>query len=556
MAELSPTAPAIRTRDQLRAIAFVRFCLLRNSLRTARGALEVVSRAWAFLWFAVLGLGGAAGFAFLGWHVLAAGRPQALALPLWLLFAFWQIFPLAASAFTDTPDTSFLARFPLRYAAYFLVRLAFGAVDLATLVGTLCLGGLVIGVAAAAPARLPWALAAAALFWAANVLFEQMVFAWLERWLARRRTREILALLFFLAIFSVNFIGPLFRRGRSAGGVARWLAGVRPVAGWLPPGLAPQALAARAPLALAALLGLAAWAAAAGWLLHLRIRAAFRGELLEDSALSRRHPAAAAARPLRTSRRGEPRAFRLGAAGAVARKELRVLTRSPMMFVPLAMPVLLLLLFHFRAAAHATRGGEVRLAVSGFGFPLGMAYALLVLTNLVFNALGTEGAGVQFYFVSPAAFRQIFVGKNLAYAAILAAEAALIYLTVLFTGRPPSAVIVVLTLAGLALAALCDFAAGNLLSLYLPRKLDLTRLGRQSGRGTSGLAALALQAAVGGLVGLAVLAGVLLHRLWIGALLLLALAAAAAALYWAVLAQLDRIALTRRETLISELSKV
>lgn len=559
MAELTQPAPApIRTRGQLAAIAAVRLSLLRNTLRTTRGAFEAVSQVWAFLWFAMLGLGGGAGLAFFSWLLVSRGRTQDLTLPLWLLFAFWQIFPLAATAFTDQPDTSFLARFPLRYPAYFLIRVAFGAVDVATLVGTLCLCGFAAGVALAQPALLPWALAGAALFWAANVFIEQMIFAWLERWLARRRTREILALVFFLALFSLNFIGPLMRGGHAFGVpfLNRWLPALRPIGRWLPPSLPAAALAGRLPLALAALAALAAWAAAAAYLLHRRFLAAFRGEQLEDAAPSRRPKATAAGAPSRRPREDGRFSFPLGAAGAVAQKELRVLTRSPMMFVPLAMPVLLLMLFHFRSAGvHVARGEAVRRAVAGFGFPLGMAYALLVLTNLIFDALGTEAAGVQFYFVSPASFRQIFMGKNLAYAVILAAEGVLIYLTVVFTSRPPSAVIVVLTLVGLALAALCDFMAGNLLSLYLPRKLDLTRLGRQSGRGTSGLAALALQAVVGGIVGLAVLAGVLLHNLWLAALLLLGLAVAAAAVYGVMLQQLDRIALTRRETLIAELSK-
>jgi ABC-2 type transport system permease protein len=556
MAELSASAPpaGIRTRDQLAAIAFARISLLRNSLRTTRGALEVVSQVWAFFWFAALGAGGAAGFGVLGWYFAAHGQARELALPLWLLSAFWQIFPLAATAFTDTPDTGFLARFPLRYPAYFLIRLAFGAVDVATLVGTLCLLGFTIGAAIASPTLLPWAAAGAALLWAANVLIEQMIFAWLERWLARRRTREILALLFFLAVFSINFIGPLFRAGRGYG--AAWPAHWLPLAGaitrWLPPSLPAAALGAAWPGALAALLALAAWAGAAGWLLHRRYVAAYRGELLEDSAAAPR-PAAARTEPSEAGRRWRTPPF--GAPGAVAQKELRVLSRSPMMFFPLAMPVLLLLLFRMRAfGAGAHQGGQVRLAVAGFGFPLGVAYALLVLTNLIYNALGTEGAGVQFYFVSPAAMRQVFLGKNLAYALVIAGEAVVIYLAVLFTNGAPSALIDLLTVAGLGFAVLCDFACGNLLSLYLPKKLDLTRLGRQN-RGTTGLAALALQAVIGGVVALAVLIAVLLHRLWMAAVLLFALTLAAGAIYVAVLQQLDRIALSRRETLIAELAK-
>ena len=36
-----------------------------------------------------------------------------------------------------------------------------------------------------------------------------MVFAWVERWLAQRRTREIMGVLFFLSIISLQLVGPL-----------------------------------------------------------------------------------------------------------------------------------------------------------------------------------------------------------------------------------------------------------------------------------------------------------------------------------------------------------
>ena len=65
--------------------------------------------------------------------------------------------------------------------------------------------------------------------------------------------------------------------------------------------------------------------------------------------------------------------------------------------------------------AHSSRTPDM-------AFPGAAAYALLVLTNLVFNSFGGDGGGIQFFYASPVRFRQIMLGKNLTHAGILVAE--------------------------------------------------------------------------------------------------------------------------------------
>ncbi|MGH9519982.1 MAG: hypothetical protein ACRD2D_10050, partial [Terriglobales bacterium] len=111
------------------------------------------------------------------------------------------------------------------------------------------------------------------------------------------------------------------------------------------------------------------------------------------------------------------------------------------------------------------------------------------------------------------------------------------------------------TFIGLGFALLCDFACGNLLSLYLPKKIDLSRLGRQNARSISALLALGVQGVVAALAAIAVLGGIVFHRHWLTLLILAILTALAAVAYWIMLEQSDRLALAQRETLITELSK-
>lgn len=556
MAELNPQP--LRVGQQVRAIIAVRLQLMRNGLRTTRGALEAIAQVWTALWFTLLGLGGAVGFAVAAFHFVHNGEAVWLSAFLWPLFLFWQIFPIAASAFTEHLDTGHLARYPLSFRAYCLVRVLFGAVDVANLVGILCMLGFTVGVAVARPALLPVDIAAALLFIAFNLLLAQMIYVWLERWLAKRRTREIITFIFFLFIIGINFIGPLTERWShlSHGASAARLPLLAALAAWLPPGLPAEALARAAHpqwlAALGALAALAVCAAVVLELLSIRLRAEFAGEVITESVpaapvKSARAPSASTSSPRWRSMPGMD-----GTVVAVAQKELHYVRRSPVMFFSLAMPVVILVLF---TMGGFTGNGPGLSHVSGFAYPIGLAYALLAFTNLVFNVCGTEAGGIQFYFMAPVRFRQVLAGKNLAYSVLLAIEAAVLYVVAALLDRPPSSTILAATLLGFIFAVLCAFTAGNIVSLSFPKKLDLSRMGRHAARGTSSMIAMAVQALAIGLAVLAMFGGFALHRPWVGLLMIAVLAGLAATAYAMVLAQTDTLALSRRETLIAELSK-
>src|SRR5437879_7884737 len=80
-----------------------------------------------------------------------------------------------------------------------------------------------------------------AAFMLLNVTLERLIGSWLERLLARRRTRELFLGLFILSMVSLNFVSPLMQRyGASARPV---FLRVLPYFGWFPPSLASRALA-------------------------------------------------------------------------------------------------------------------------------------------------------------------------------------------------------------------------------------------------------------------------------------------------------------------------
>jgi ABC-2 type transport system permease protein len=542
----------VHARSQLAAIAELRWRLFINSLRTRRGKLELLSRGLVSLAFLLGGLGGSLVMAAVAFYFLSAGKPEWLSLLLWAVLFFWQVFPVMATAFTNNPDSSDLLRFPLSYRSYFLVRLAYGSFDIAPALGSMWLAGIFLGIGFARPPLLPWAGLVLLAFALVNLLIMQMVFAWVERWLARRRTREILGVLFILLMLSLQLIGPLMERfgRRSRPEMTRWIELLRATQALFPPGLAADAIAQAARshfmVSFSSLLLLCAWGTTIGYFLHLRLGAQYRGENLSEVAA---RSASIARQPLRLGWNlpGLPPSV-----AAVFEKEIRYLTRSGPMLLTLLMPIFMLVIFRL---GPMSRQGSFFARAPNMAFPAAAGYALLILTNLVYNNFGGDAAGIQFFYASPVRFSQIILAKNLTHATILVLEMALAWVAVTYLYGPPAPGIARATLAGLLFAAPVNLAVGNLLSIYSPKKLDYSTFGRQRASQTTVLVSLLVQIVVVGLGATAFLVARSYGRPWIASAIFLALGAISVTAYVIILKKTDRIAEQRRETLIAELCR-
>jgi len=551
MTELNPT---VHRRSQLTAIANLRWRMFVNGLRTKRGKMELASRIVVTSAFCLGGLGGFATATVLSWYFLSQGKAEFLPLLLWPIFFFWQVFPVMSTAFTNNPDSSDLLRFPLTYRSYFLIRLAYGFCDPASALGSLGLFGILLGTSVARPLLFPWALLVLLTFALFNLVLMQTVFSWLERWLAQRRTREILGVFFILFMLSFQLIGPMMQRieKKPHTEFSRAAQIVTQVQAVLPPGLAAGAIAqashAEYVVGFTSLLFLGALAIAVGSLLHLRLRAQFRGENLSEAGA---RPAVAQAAGLQM---GWDLPGLSQVVAAVFEKEMRYLARSGPMLLTLIMPIFMLLVFRLGAMNPIRQSGFLN-RTPDMAFPGAAAYALLVLTNLVYNSFGGDAGGIQFFYASPAHFRQIILGKNLTHASILLANTALAWIAVAYFYGAPRPAVSLATAAGLLFAAPLNFAAGNLLSIYSPRKRDFSTFGRQNVSQTTVLASLGLQAVI---VGVGVAAFVIARfykNLWIATFVFLALSAVTIPLYLMVLRRIDNVALQRRETLVAELCR-
>lgn len=545
---------AVPIRTQLAAIAELRWRMFLNGLRKRRAKLELFSRIVVTTVFAVGGLGGFIGAAVAGWYFVSQGQPEFLAAPLWTIFLFWQFFPIMATAFTNNPDSSELLRFPLAYRAFFLVRLAYGMFDPASALGSVFTLGVLLGIFVASPALGLWAVPVLFTFALFNLLLMQMIFAWVERWLAQRRTREIFGVIFILTMLSLQLIGPTIERlNRHSHPELRYAFAIAArIQKALPPGLAATAIAEMSkpnlPGAILFGLALALVALSIGSLLHLRLRAQFRGENLNE----------AAARPTENPQPGVRLGWNLpgfsSSVAAVFEKETRYILRSGPMLLTLIMPVFMLIVVRM-GPMNPMRSQSAFSRMPDLAFPGAAAYALLVLTNLVYNSFGGDGAGVQFFFASPVGFRYVALGKNLTHAAILLFNTAFALIAVSVLYGAPNLPVVLGTFAALLYAAPITFAAGNLLSIYFPKKRDFSRFGRQNVSQTVVLASLGVQIVVMGLGAGVFFLSRFLNNLWIAALIFLLLAAISIPAYIMTLNRLDGIAIQRRETMLEELCR-
>ncbi len=551
------STPAFLTplaRQQYAALVWMQSRIFLNSLRTMRGSFEAGARIVAFLIFGAIAIGPAFGMGFGAWVAVSQGHPLGIVILLWVLFLMWQVFSALAPALAgQNPDLNHLLRFPVSLGSWILLYLLYGIAAPSTLIGLVWTCGIGIGITVARPDLFPFTAVTLALFAAFNVLLSRTILAWVERWMAQRRTREIFTGIFLLLALLGQLFNPAFHDyGQMHPGakhhhpVLRIPAPVRAVQAALPPGLAASAIlqpmrhrGAR----VLPLLGMGFYIVAVAGLLTLRLRAESRGEAFSETA--RTSPAASSSKV----RRRAVLDFS-GPVAAVFEKDLRYLLRSGPMLYALAAP--LVMVFLFGGAVRSGNFGKLR---AEYALPLGLVWAFLGLTRLVTNNLGGDGQGISIYFLSPTRLRSVILAKNALHLVLFLLEALLITGLVIFRFGLPSPAVAAATLAWILFAVPTNFAAGNLLSILMPYRLNLNRMRTEPGATGNGLLGALLQAVVLGIGALVYVPCALFDRRWLAALILLALAAVAVFAYLRILAHVDRLMQSKQESLLLALAR-
>ncbi len=552
----------ISATQQFGAVAELRWRLFRNAFRRKGNRGELVARVVVLPLAGLLLLVPVAACFGLSYAAVGSGRVEALE----VIFTAVFVLQVLVSIQISPPQLSFtpesLIRFPLSFLRYLTICLFLGLLSTSTVVGTLCLLAGAAGATVARPGLAVAAFGAALALAVTNMLFTRMVFAWVDRWLATRRAREVFTLLIFAFSLGIQYVNVsvnnLGHRDSHAQQMRKisvamklYQQAQRYVVA-LPPGMAGAAIRsfsqgasgiAIAEIGAVLLYGLV-FLAVLAW----RLEREYRGENLSDGPVS----GVSAPRKQRAIR-GTTRAgsrwmegFGSGVLGACLQKEWISLRRSTSQFYGLLAPLVMVVLFAGRVG---------RFSQGGMVFPAGAAYALLGIAALAYNLFGADAGGAQFYFLAPVEMRTVMLAKNLFGFGLAALQVALLYAVLLFSsGRPPLP-ITLGTVCWVVFAVLVNAAIGNVRSITAPKKMDPGRVARKQASPLSAMISVGsmLAAALLG-AGLLALAG-LLGRPWLPVPVLLGCDVGAFLLYVAGLGRVDGLARNHRETFLEELSK-
>ncbi len=552
-------------RAQYVALATMRWHAFRNGLRTTRGMVEAATNSANYLVYTVMGVGMTLGMGVGAYTFASSGKWWLLPFLLWGVFCVWQGMPIFIASFQQQFDLVGLLRLPIGFAPFFILHVLFGMVDVATILGGLGCMGILVGVTVARPGLFVWAAVGTVLFGVFNVLLSRAIFAWLERWLGQRKIREIVSVLFLVVVLGLQFLNPAVRgqRHRTAQAAAqdrareqRELTIADDVQRWLPPGLAVSAMEdaydSRPARALGALVMLCGYGLAAGLILGVRLGAEYRGESLGEAARSRK-----AVRQGKGAARTSAAAPRVslgggGPIGAIIEKDLHTVMRSMPLLYALGAP--LLMVFVLASLMHGSRHGPH--SISPILIPVCIAYALLGFTQLIYNNLGTEGAGIQLLFISPTPMRTVLLAKNIFHAALFSMIALAAGVVACLRLGVPDAAWLAATAAWLIFALPAHLAVGNLFSLAMPHRVNLGRIGRQRGGQATALLAMLVQLGILGVGGAVISLSLYFDALWLAAPVLLVFAVPVIIVWLRVLRNSDALASRRRDDLLAVLAKV
>ncbi len=539
-------APALSIWRQIQLVAGLRWRILRNKLRQKSNWADLIGMVAAAILGAAMILGLSFAFYSGAFYALSTGKLGWLVLLFWGIFLFWQLFPLFLAGFGSGFEFRSLLRFPFNLSTFYAIGLAYGFADFAALASVCWMAAMLLGASVARPQVLYEMVPIIIVFVLLNVTAERLIGSWMERLLARRRSREIIFGLCILLSVSAQFLRPLLEK-QSGGNPAIVLTRLLPYLAPFPPSLASQAVTAAVEghmnTSLYAGVGLIAWLFAASALLWWRYAVQYRGEELSETSAPSVSPVAKQAAP--------PDADALAVlspqVAAMLRKDFRYLQRNGFVLISLLMAPLLVLLFTSQFGGKHPSTHVHWVGPDNF-FPGMMAYLVLLLMTPAYNCFAHEGHGIKTYFTAPLSFRNVLLGKNLTHGAIISFEIVLSIVLLIWRIGAPSLPVFVATITAVVFAVVGQFAIANWASLSFPRKLEFGSMRGQRNSGVSIWLAFGVQLLLTGISSLILFSGRWTGNRWLPAEAFLGLAIAAIAGYVASLDSLAVMAERKRKS--------
>ena len=515
------------------------------SMRFGRGAVFAVIAGivWYGMWTAL-----ACTAAFLVATATIGMLRTALPVGFLAVCAYWQLIPIFSATMGSSLDMRKLLVYPAPHHKLFqvevLLRLTSGVEML--LVTTATMIGLMLNRAARGTFALPRLAAGEALFVLFNLLLSSGLRSILERLMARRRVREVMALFVALLWALPRLLMSLEYRPKGAMRAAAALQAVG-----LPwTAMARIALPAAAGFPGLAWLSLACWTVLALWFGRMQFERSLRYDAIAAQATP--HAGAPpAGRGWLESFYRLPSLLWRDPLATIVEKELRSLARTPRFRMVFIMGFTFGLAIWFPMIARG-RGYEV----SPYFLVIVSVYALTMLGQVSFwNSFGFDRSAAGFYFAAPQPIAKTLLGKNIAALIYVYLEVLILIAVTSALRLSAGAGDIARTLLAVGVCALYLVALGNISSVRYPRAMAPERVSQGgSSRSFNGVMFLLYPLTLVP-VGLAYLAEYAFDsELAFGIVLALA-AAIGGVLYWISMESAVKTAGAQREAFLQELSR-
>jgi ABC-2 type transport system permease protein len=472
-------------------LLWLRWRLFLNSLRRPNRGVEIGFQVLWIFFVALVVVATSSGFFFGTMGLIKIERADLLDILLWAVLLVWQLAPVFFEGYSPGLNFREVARYPVSFRTYYLLSAAYGISDPAAITCLLWLFSIWMGVAVMRPG---WALTAALallLFAIFNLLLNRILIGLFDRFQSTRRGRERMILLMFVLILLpqlLQFATGYWTNVRILRPPAWLLPAITPLREFSPPGAALQMFALHRPepwLFLVLLL----YAVFTALLLRWQLRAIYQGEIYSEVYKARRE--------LKVEKGWRfPLVDEITA--AIMEKEIRYIRQSSRVLLQLLYPPIIFLLLAFNPAGRKMFFSRSPEAMLG-----GMAwFILLSVPNLAYNTFGMDKEGFGRWLLCPPSLRKIFLGKNLTHAGLLIGLFLFAEAIIIAVARPRVLPLAVVTVAFLAILVI-QLGAGNLISVYWPKRIELTQMGSKMASNAAGLATMLVMlvlSALGGMI--------------------------------------------------------
>jgi ABC-2 type transport system permease protein len=530
------------------AILRAQLLSMRPGFNRGAGIGVLAAVVWYGFWFFVSWWAG-----FFTAHATAGMLRYGLPLGLLAVCFYWQAMPVLSASMGSSLDLRKLLIYPAPHQQLFLVELLLRFTTGIEMQMVLAGGaaGLLRNPVSGGLRAVPSLAGALSVFVLFNLLLASGTRSLLERLLARRKVRELVALLVAMVWLVPRFLMMSGVRPTWLGAAGETLG----TFGW------PWSAAARAAFPLGQTAGatalswlsLAAWVLLAGWF----GRGQFERSLRYDTLAAQATPM----KPLSAgTRRWTERFYRIPSLlwrdplAAIVEKELRTLTRSPRFRMVFVMGFTFGLVFWLpmvlrRNGSHSGFLGRNFLVVV-------CVYAMTLIGQVTYwNCFGIDRSAAVFYFAAPQPISRTLLGKNIACLFFVYLEAVVLMSLTLVLRVNFGLGQVFETLIVIGICATYLMALGNISSVNYPRALSPERVSQGSGSNRAQALVMMLYPLVLLPVILAYVARYAFESQAAFSLVLSAAAAIGAVFYWIAMESAVKAAVTRRQYILEELSK-